>query len=767
MVFGDESGTIYRYEDDFAQGGGQSNSRDRGYRRDQFGRDRRTSRSPSDSYRQRNRSRSPKMRAAAPEDDRYIPNYDREGYHPGARRRAASSQGRSYVGRSRPPTRGGDMDNPFNDGGDMAGPGGTRVNRMGVCDPKSINHVVSFHQFCEWVKSEEGARRYTKDELHERYEEYRRETLNRIFSEFYAAHKDDDWFIERYDPDKQEERRQEINSRKLPQLEAFLKDLRSGELDGISMDAPPDLPSDRDMHFKTSNRDPFDIPETADGDGDDEDTNTLFIRTVPPSVPRTAIEDECKKLEGFQYMTLSIPNAARNFHRYGWVKFKPGSDLDKALEALNTLRIDEFQFHFSKHRANSSAVYRLTPDVANTPDQLRHDLQLLKDAVKTLDKATDDERFDVLPEIEKRMEIIRTERGITSKPEASEPSMGEDTAGSPPPASAESPKEGAENGKPEREGENNSSDDSLDMVKKELDLCLEYCRRVHFYCYYCCKVMDSAEDFARQCAKSHYRRRLNSASSARTPSSHGWCKNVEQKNETIIYPPDIMEMYKYGGKSLKDETDRLMTGQINRLEEGRFRCVLCKKLFRGDEFVRKHIRNKHPELIPSELNKDIEFFNRFVLEAPQFVPLGANQAANVSGQGAGAMMGGGGGQRNMMMPQAMVMGPGGAIGSNAAMTFVPQSGMYGGFPMMNMMAGQNQMRMSNGMTFPVMYPFMPQPMAGGMIAGNPAAGGSFVGGNVGNDRGINGTSVSGGDSRNVRSYVDLDAPAESEPDYGF
>ena len=38
-----------------------------------------------------------------------------------------------------------------------------------------------------------------------------------------------------------------------------------------------------------------------------------------------------------------------------------------------------------------------------------------------------------------------------------------------------------------------------------------------------------------------------------------------------------------------------MKENVKRLEEEKYRCAFCSKLFRGDEFVRKHVLNKHPE----------------------------------------------------------------------------------------------------------------------------------------------------------------------------
>ncbi|KAJ2236943.1 hypothetical protein GGH97_005499, partial [Coemansia sp. RSA 475] len=153
-------------------------------------------------------------------------------------------------------------------------------------------------------------------------------------------------------------------------------------------------------------------------------------------------------------------------------------------------------------------------------------------------------------------------------------------------------------------------------------------------------------------------------------------------------------------------------------------------LFKGDAFVRKHIRNKHPEVVPETLVQEISYFNNFVREAPHFVQLGTGGALPVMG------------------------------GRDRNAGFVPQ--------------------MMPGMMMPQMMPspYMMPGMVPGMMPGMMQMGGQFMGPNmVMMDRGMYGQqrrSNSGrsapnarADPRAVRSYVDLDAPADGEADFGF
>jgi hypothetical protein len=68
---------------------------------------------------------------------------------------------------------------------------------------------------------------------------------------------------------------------------------------------------------------------------------------------------------------------------------------------------------------------------------------------------------------------------------------------------------------------------------------------------------------------------------------------------------------------------------IKHEDEGKFRCKECSKLFKAAEFVKKHVPNKHPELLkPLDT---VRFFNNFVLD-PLHVTPPAGAPASVNDQ---------------------------------------------------------------------------------------------------------------------------------------
>ncbi|KAI7824282.1 hypothetical protein BX661DRAFT_144990 [Kickxella alabastrina] len=502
-------------------------------------------------------------------------------------------------------------------------------------DPRTFEQVVPFKYYAEWIKTQDGGRRMEQEDIRERYEDYRREALQRLYTQFFSVHKDDDWFCERFEPERRKEYMQKLASQKAENLRSFVSDLDSGKLDKLTLTAT----TEQVMQHEVNRRD-LSSSNRLGGDDDDDgsESYTLFIRTVPPSVSRAVLEGELTKQPGFKHLSLSEPRQDKQYHRFGWVRFENGTDMDKAVESLSNINIDQFQFHFSRHNNVSSGIIRLTPDVCSTEERIRLDLKLAREAVRSVDEHTDRE-VD-----EKRV-----------------------------------PEEGAADEDDQDDGEVKGN---IAATRRELDLLVEYLRRVHYYCYYCGHTADNLEDFMRRCAKQHLRRGLPGN---RSPQPSGnWTRNLDNRNDVIIHPLQAERLYKEGGKSLELETDKELDNHIKQLDEGRYRCLLCTKLFKGDAFVRKHIRNKHPEAVPETLVHEISFFNNFVREAP-----------------------------HLMMPGMMMPG---------------------------MMAA------------PYMMP--------GMMPG------MFRGGRANNGRGAS----SGGnrqDPRAVRSYVDLDAPAEGETDFGF
>ncbi|PVU95232.1 hypothetical protein BB561_001966 [Smittium simulii] len=690
-----------------------------------------------------------------------------------------------------------------------------RRGRSNMADPNTFDLVVPYRYFSEWKKSQEGNDNLDYNEIHRLYEEYRQKALNKLFEMFFSAHKDEDWFIEKYKPDAKNERQKTMLPVKKEYYELFKNDLESGKLDKLTLDEPDNLSENHKNTISNENT-------AIDNSQPLIDTNTLFIRTVPPDVKRASLEDELSKLEGFEYLSFSEPNPNKNFHRFAWVKFKKGTDIENCLEQLKDFKIDEFQFHFSHHSSSSTAQIRVAPPFSNSPSRIMSDLNFIRNAITVLDNKIGKEVFSIFPLIQSKMDelkatikdeyntsnsgasestksetnIVADDVDISAKDQETSDIMEQETENKEQNSEKDdSPEDTTQSDNINKQDTEQPSDLEVLYMKKELDISIEYLRRVHFYCYYCGTISDNPQDFSRKCASHHYRKPY-SASHSTSTATNGWAKNNDSKNKLIIDPPSISEIHKQGGKSYEDYIDELKD-YIKLKDKGRFRCVVCKKLFKGESFIIKHISTKHSNLVNNDIFSDIDFFNNFVLDAPSYLILGAGQMLNSMGNMGFNNFSGNhqyqfvppyGNRNNQEQYQA-----GQAPFVNKMAPFnMPFDGAQGnnfnGRMMMQMPPVFNNYSMGPSPMAPMMglmpgFPNRPVQYMNPSVMGwqqpmviapfnsnfpmNPNMGPNVIGNMNPIHAPIPQMAEQSQDPRGVRSYVDLDAPGDAEPDYGF
>ncbi|CAJ0625334.1 8356_t:CDS:10 [Entrophospora sp. SA101] len=302
-----------------------------------------------------------------------------------------------------------------------------------------------------------------------------------------------------------------------------------------------------------------------------EDSHRLFIKSVSPNIPRQKIEEMCKEIPGFKYLALSEPNPQKKFHRLGWIVFEEDTDMDSAYEKLN-----------EKKNQSGPVRNRITPEIANTPERLKKDLISAQKLIEKLDNDVDSNTFD-------GSKLIKQRIGVFLK---------------------------------------NEDPEEINTVKKTLDMYIEYLRRVHLFCYYCGSESDSIEELSRKCPGRHLRSLVGT--DTKNPSKNTkdkqvnatqWQKTLENK---IAYKTEPWkfeeEVEKQGGQSIQQVLDKFYQENVIEVDPGRkFKCNLCSKLFKGADFVKKHIDYKHNAKIDVTTN-EIKFYNNYVLDPNHLLP---------------------------------------------------------------------------------------------------------------------------------------------------
>ncbi|KAJ1653516.1 hypothetical protein IWQ61_006372 [Dispira simplex] len=684
-------------------------------------------------------SRSPRH-AHGTDGDHYVPDYSRQGYTPAPRYDYDGSRGRDRVygeGRRGPTSvMRADYDSPYENLG-FAGHGEGMSPRSRswsqVTDPYKGDTVVPFKAFAEYYKDKRG-RTVDSDELEGKYSKYKEEFRRRRHETFFTTHKDDDWFRERYHPDRRREHALFVKPYKLRAYQTFTEELRQGALDSLCLDEAPRGAGDYAGAKISSGDEGNSVHPYQD---QPNDTCMLFIRTIPPSISRKQVEELCATAEGFQHVTLGEPNPAKKFHRFGWVKFAKGTNMTKAMATLDQTKLDEFQFHFGYHRANNTTRSRYAPEMCNSLERLKKDLDQCQRLVSHFDQETNDSPLEEPVSGDDAMVGSTVE--LYGNHLISEHLGGRD---GPHPDQSEA--------------------DAVAQAKLALDLRMIYLRRVHLYCYYCGVECDDLEDLLRRCGEQHSRRQP-SGTIQRTQGSVNWLANLDDRVTNRLEPLGERELLSQGGKSIDKEVEGQAQEHIERIEEGKYRCKLCNKLFKGETYVVKHIRNKHPDSVNlTSVQTEVDFFNNYVKDSHRY----QSHIQGTAG-GPGSMYGMTGNQGLMMggypgmgvnarlgagkVNSPMMMGGGGMYMGNGF--GVPPPSMMGmGMPLMNgmnmmggggggaMMAGNNWGQFNNGM----------------MGASPRSAGGPTHGALQG---GLTSPHGARSDPRQVRSYVDLDAPA--------
>jgi Arsenite-resistance protein 2 len=108
---------------------------------------------------------------------------------------------------------------------------------------------------------------------------------------------------------------------------------------------------------------------------------------------------------------------------------------------------------------------------------------------------------------------------------------------------------------------------------------------------------------------------------------------------------EVVELKKLGAKDTDAEVEKFILANSQELSKEKWLCPLSGKKFKGPDFIRKHIFNKHGEKV-DEVRKEVEFYNNYLkdVKRPQ-LPEHPGNVKKGPEAAAPAMHGAGGGYR--------------------------------------------------------------------------------------------------------------------------
>ena len=516
---------------------------------------------------------------------------------------------------------------------------------------------------------------------------------------FVQEHKNEQWFQERYFTDVRDGLHQQINEFRRGNYSQWEQDLESGTFDEFSLEGIPKSESngaggvvEKEEGETTAANEVLGVGDLVPSKGSDiRDENafqpTLLIKTIAPQVSRQNLEAFCKEHlgdgeGGFKWLSLSDPNPSKRYHRIGWVMLHPApesialvdrpelkdedgeasmvppapaSTAEKALEAINGKVVKDevrgdFTCHVGVHVPPSLPRKKALWDLFSAPERIEKDLELAQRLVQKYEEDFGSD-FNAVLKIEERVEELRNQGRLlppVTAPTAQKTKKSRDILGL---DEAMDEGEEMEDGEEEEEEEEGALDDEVDdedllVKKKQLDLMVEYLRRVFNFCFFCVFESDSIHELTRKCPGGHLRRPRNTLSTAGKAAARAsaagepfpgkkrneasedvemgamspeaerkfqrnntaskaeqqlqrafnWVKTFEEKIMQIL-EPDTVDVRKLGGKPTEEALKDELVKYVKQEDEHKFRCRVpeCQKLFKEEHFWKKHVEKRHPE----------------------------------------------------------------------------------------------------------------------------------------------------------------------------
>ncbi|KAI5945365.1 Serrate RNA effector molecule [Manis javanica] len=338
-------------------------------------------------------------------------------------------------------------------------------------------------------------------------------------------------------------------------------------------------------------------------------TCSLFMRNIAPNISRAEIISLCKRYPGFMRVALSEPQPERRFFRRGWVTFDRSVNIKEICWNLQNIRLRECELSPGVNRDLTRRVRNIN-GITQHKQIVRNDIKLAAKLIHTLDDRTQlwasEPGTPPLPtSLPSQNPILKNITDyLIEEVSAEEEELLGSSGGVPP---EEPPKEG-------NPAEINVERD--DKLIKVLDKLLLYLRIVHSLDYYNTCEYPNEDEMPNRCGIIHVRGPM-------PPNriSHGevleWQKTFEEKLTPLLSVRESLseeEAQKMGRKDPEQEVEKFVTSNTQELGKDKWLCPLSGKKFKGPEFVRKHIFNKHAEKI-EEVKKEVAFFNNFLTDA--------------------------------------------------------------------------------------------------------------------------------------------------------
>jgi len=348
---------------------------------------------------------------------------------------------------------------------------------------------------------------------------------------------------------------------------------------------------------------------------------SLFVRSLTPLITREDLLQVVKaqSLPGFLRLAMAEPLPDRKYYRRAWVTFAHNTDIKEACSVLMNCKVEKYDHELNVviNRELSKRV-RYVPSLTRSLVVLQNDVKWLEDVVTELDTrarlwnvSSDDAEYEY------RNPMVEEMRGFANKnlkvPELSEEML-----------------DSGETDEDEVHSINN------DMRLRAIDRLIIYLRIVHMVDYYNGTEFPNEDEMPNKIGVFHIRGPTDTSLTKTTLQEvSDWNDSLRKKINDILDEARGVSVESDEAESigLKNETQAIedfVKANTDEQGPGKFHCPLSGKKFKGPEFVRKHIFNKHAEKVDA-VKKDVVFWNAYVMDPkrqmnPLYPPPSVNAA---------------------------------------------------------------------------------------------------------------------------------------------
>eukprot|EP01122_Echinamoeba_exundans_P016446 TRINITY_DN8333_c0_g1_i1.p1 TRINITY_DN8333_c0_g1~~TRINITY_DN8333_c0_g1_i1.p1 ORF type:complete len:661 (+),score=77.86 TRINITY_DN8333_c0_g1_i1:138-2120(+) len=329
----------------------------------------------------------------------------------------------------------------------------------------------------------------------------------------------------------------------------------SGEVSGNTTQAAEVAPTEGIAEVQTHSA----VPDTEQTkQPTPKESSTLLLKQIPKWISREQLEKHLANISPFQRLIVSNPNPARDFSRTGWVEYASHDEAKGALASLHGQKITsqnlsydiQVAFHIQRTFDDTYGRTEVVPAVFSDADRMVIDLAQSRRLMETLDK----------------------EKGIYGNPLA-DPSQS--TGG---------------------------------QLQQTLDRIILYLKRVHLFDYYRGQEY-MTEDSMILHAGLNVLRGVPGLAPKYFGNPTSLCDaRVNKRIDHFMTLADLSP-----NTQLERVVGEKYTQHSTQLEAEKSRCDKCQKLFKGADFIKKHLINRHAEVFGAHIEEE-QFFQNYLAD---------------------------------------------------------------------------------------------------------------------------------------------------------